>query len=60
MLNFYRRHIQSLSVVARSLMVLTRKDPVSGGIMQFKWNPDCEKEFRDQKEKLVSASARVK
>ena len=55
MLNFYRRHIQSLAAVARPLTALTRKDPVSGGTVQFKWSPDCEKAFRELKEKLVSA-----
>ena len=55
MLNFYRRHIQSLAAMARPLTVLTCKDPVSGGIVQFKLSPDCEKAFRELKEKLVSA-----
>ena len=55
MLNFYRRHIQNLAAVARPLTALTRKDPVSGGIVQFKWSPDCEKAFRELKGKLVSA-----
>jgi len=55
MLNFYRRHIQNLAAVARPLTALTHKDPASGGIVQFKWSPDCEKAFKDLKEKLVSA-----
>ena len=55
MLNFYGRHIQNLAAVARPLTALTRKDPVSGGTVQFKWSPDCEKAFRELKEKLVSA-----
>ena len=54
MLNFYRRHIQSLAVVARSLTILTCKDAVSGGTVRFKWSPNCEKAFRELKEKLVS------
>ena len=54
MLNNYRRHIQSLAVVARSFTVLTCKDPVSGGTVRFKWSPYCEKAFKDLKEKLVS------
>lgn len=55
MLNFYRRHIQNLAAVARPLTALTCKDPVKGGIVQFKWSSDCEKAFRELKEKLVSA-----
>ena len=49
MLNFYRRHIQSLTVVARSLtiLVLHVKNSVSGGTVRFKWSPNCEKAFRE-------------
>ena len=54
MLNFYRRHIRKLVAVARPSTVLTRKDTVSGGIVQFMWSLDCEKAFRKLKN-LVSA-----
>ena len=54
MLNFYRRHIQGLAAVARPL---TRKDPVCGSTVSisFQWSPDCDRAFRELKEKLVSA-----
>jgi len=55
MLNFYRRHIQNLVAVARPLTTLTCKDRVTGGTVQFKWSADCNKAFRELKEKLVSA-----
>ena len=55
MLNFSRRHIQSLAVVARSLTILTCKDSVSGSTVRFKWSQNCEKAFKELKEKLVSA-----
>ena len=55
MLNFYRRHIPNLAAVARPLTALTCKDRVTGGTVQFKWSTDCDKAFRELKEKLVSA-----
>ena len=35
MLNFYRRHVSNLAMVARPLTALTRKDKTTGGIVQL-------------------------
>jgi len=55
MLNFFRRQIQNLAAVARSLTALTHKEPASGSTVQFKWNQECEMAFKHLKEKLATA-----
>ena len=47
MLNFYRRHIWNLAAVARPLMALTCKDPVSGDVVQSQWSKGCKSAFRE-------------
>ena len=55
MLNFYRRHVSNLAMVARPLTALTRKDKSTGGTVQFNWTNECEQAFTELKGRLVSA-----
>jgi len=43
------------AAVARPLTALTRKDPTTGGIVQFEWSNGCGEAFQELKERLVTA-----
>jgi len=55
LVNFYRRHLPNLAVVARPLTALTRKDKKTGSTVEFVWNSQCESVFQQIKKMLVSA-----
>ena len=55
LVNFYRRHVPNLAAVARPLTALTRKDPATGGTVQFNWSDGCERAFQELKERLATA-----
>ena len=55
LVNFYRRHVPNLAVIARPLTALTRKDKSSGQSVPFVWDENCEAAFSKIKELLVSA-----
>ena len=54
MLNFYGRHVSNLAKVARPLNALTRKDKTTGGTVPFDWTSECEKAFRELKQRPVN------
>ena len=45
----------NLAAVARPLMALTRKDPTTGGTVEFKWSDECQRAFEELKERLATA-----
>ena len=55
LVNFYRRHLSNLAVVARPLTALTRKDKETGSTVPFVWDSQCESAFQEVKRMLVSA-----
>lgn len=55
LVNFYRRHVPNLAVIARPLTALTRKDKSSNQPVPFIWDEDCEIAFSKIKELLISA-----
>ena len=52
---FYRRHVQDLAAVAKSLTALTHKDKTTGGNVSFTWSSHCEEAFTKLKQRLVAA-----
>ena len=57
--NFYRRHLQNVGIICRSLIALTRKDKQTGQPVKFKWSTQCEKSFQKIKEMLISSPVLV-
>ena len=53
-MNFYRRHLPNLAVVARPLPALTRKDKNTGVLVPFVWNKQCEMAFQEVKRMLIT------
>jgi len=47
--------VPNLAAVARPLMALTRKDPTTGGTVEFKWSDECQRAFEELKERLATA-----
>ena len=52
LVNYYRRHLQNLAVIARPLTALTRKGKCPN---QVDWTEECEKAFNKVKELLTRA-----
>ena len=53
--NFYRRHVKNMAVIARPLIALTRKDKTTGTTVVFEWSTECEEGFLMLKSVLVTA-----
>jgi len=47
--------VPNLAAVARQLTALTKKDPATGGTVEFKWSDECERAFQGLKERLATA-----
>ena len=50
LVNYYRRHLRNLAIVARPLTALTRK-----GLVKLEWTRDCEEAFQTVKQMLCTA-----
>ena len=51
LVNYYRRHLKNLAIVARPLTALTRK-----GIVRLDWTRECEEAFQEVKQMLCTAT----
>ena len=57
LVNFYRRHVPNLAVIARPLTALTRKDRTTGQTVTFVWDTDYDFAFNKIKELFNIASS---
>ena len=55
MVNFYRRHIKNMAMIARPLTALTRKDKTTGRTVIFEWSQECDEAFQTLKTMLMTA-----
>ena len=55
LVNFYRRHVKDLGIIARPLTELTRKDKATGDTVKFTWTPKYAEAFEEIKTKLTTA-----
>jgi len=50
LVNYYRRHLKNLAIIARPLTALTRK-----GLVKLDWTTECEEAFQEVKRMLCTA-----
>ena len=55
MVNFYRRHIKNMAMIAWPLTALTRKDKTTGRTVIFEWSQECDEAFQTLKTMLMTA-----
>ena len=54
LVNFYRRHVKDLRIVAQPLTELMRKDKATGNTVKFVWTAKCDEALEEIKVKLTT------